>query len=55
MACGSVITEMAMGRTVAEAASIRRQDVVQHIGGLPEASGHAAQLAVDALTAVLKK
>jgi nitrogen fixation protein NifU and related proteins len=55
MACGSLITEMASGKTVAEAASIRRQDVVQQIGGLPEASGHAAQLAIDALAAVLQK
>ena len=55
MACGSVITEMAKGHTLAEAAAIRRQDVVQQIGSLPEASGHAAQLAIDALAAVLQK
>ena len=54
MACGSLITEMASGLTLAEAASIRRQDVVQKIGGLPEASGHAAQLAIDALAAALQ-
>jgi nitrogen fixation NifU-like protein len=55
MACGSAITGMAKGRTLTEAASIRRQDVVQEIGGLPEASSHAAQLAIDALAAVLQK
>ena len=55
MACGSLITEMAVGLTLAEAAAIRREDVVQHAGGLPNASGHAAQLAIDALTAVLRK
>jgi len=55
MACGSVITEMTRGRTLAEAASIRRQDVVKQVGGLPEASGHAAQLAIDALMAVLQR
>ena len=55
MACGSLITEMANGRTVEEAASIRRRDLVQSIGGLPEASGHAAQLAIDALKAVLEE
>ena len=55
MACGSVITEMAKGHTLAEAAAIRRQDVVQQIGGLPEASGHAAQLAIDALLTLLPR
>jgi hypothetical protein len=29
--------------------------VVENVGGLPAASGHAAQLAVDAVRAVLKK
>jgi hypothetical protein len=34
---------------------IRREDVINTIGGLPEASGHAAQLAIDALRAVLEQ
>jgi len=55
MACGSLITEMATGLTVAEAVLIRREDVINTIGGLPEASGHAAQLAIDALRAVLEQ
>ncbi len=55
MACGSLITELAAGKAVAEAMSIRREDVAKAIGGLPEASGHAAQLAIDALRAVLEK
>jgi len=53
MACGSLITEMARGKTLAEAASISREDVVERIGGLPPASGHAAQLAVDAIRALI--
>lgn len=55
MACGSLITELAEGKTVAEAMSIRREDVAKAIGGLPEASCHAAQLAIDALQAVIEK
>jgi nitrogen fixation NifU-like protein len=55
IACGSLITEMARGKTVAEAASIRRQDVVRAIGGVPEASGHAVQLAIDALMLLLRQ
>jgi nitrogen fixation NifU-like protein len=54
MACGSLITEMAKGRSLAEAAAISREEVVERIEGLPAASGHAAQLAVDALQALLK-
>jgi nitrogen fixation protein NifU and related proteins len=54
MACGSLITEMMAGKTIKEARSIQKEDVVKEIGGLPEASGHAAQLAVDALRAVLR-
>ena len=54
MACGSLITEMAAGKTLAEAQSIRKEAIVESIGGLPEASGHAAQLAVDALRAVVE-
>jgi nitrogen fixation protein NifU and related proteins len=53
MACGSLITEMAQGKTLAEAAEISREEVVAKIGGLPPQSGHAAQLAVDALRALV--
>jgi nitrogen fixation NifU-like protein len=55
MACGSLITEMIFGKTVQEASAISKEAVVQKIGGLPAASGHAAQLAVDAVRAVEKK
>jgi len=55
MACGSLITEMVAGKTIQEASAISKEAVVEEIGGLPSASGHAAQLAVDALRAVLEK
>jgi nitrogen fixation protein NifU and related proteins len=54
MACGSAITEMAKGKSVAAAGFIRREELIEKVGGLPEASGHAAHLAVDALHAILK-
>ncbi len=53
MACASLLTEMVMGRTVAEAKLLRAEDLVQAIGGVPPASGHAAQLAIDALKKAL--
>jgi len=54
MACASAITELAKGKSVADARTIDRDDVIRAVGSLPPASGHAAQLAVDALRAVLK-
>jgi nitrogen fixation protein NifU and related proteins len=55
MACGSALTELVKGRTVAEARSLTRQDLAEAVGGLPEASSHAGHLALDALGAVLKQ
>lgn len=55
MACGSLITELVSGSTMQEAVAITKDTVVEEIGGLPSASGHAAQLAVEAMRAVVKK
>ena len=55
MACGSLITEMAAGKTIQEARAITKEQVVEEVGGLPAASGHAAQLATEALRAVVGK
>ncbi|MGA9526675.1 MAG: iron-sulfur cluster assembly scaffold protein [Terriglobales bacterium] len=54
MACGSAITVMAKGKSVAAARKISREDLLEKIGGLPEASGHACALAMDALAALLR-
>jgi nitrogen fixation NifU-like protein len=55
MACGSAVTELVSGRTIAEAKKISREELVQAVGGLPAASSHASHLAMDALAAVLGK
>src|SRR5580693_1510289 len=49
IACGSALTELVVGKTVGETKSLQREDVIRAIGGLPQASNHAAQLALDAL------
>jgi nitrogen fixation NifU-like protein len=49
IACASRLTEMVQGLTVADALAIRRDAIIESLGGLPAASQHAAQLAVDAL------
>jgi len=55
MACGSALTELVKGKSVEAATRLRREELVQAVGGLPEASGHASHLAMDALAAALKQ
>src|SRR5437588_12505753 len=55
MACGSLLTELVQGKTLKEVRKLRREELVQAIGGLPEASSHAGHLAIDALAAALKE
>lgn len=54
MACGSAVTELVAGRTTSEANLVGKEELIQAVGGLPEASQHAAHLAIGALTALLK-
>lgn len=54
MACGSALTELVQGRSVEDANQLRPEDVVAAVGGLPEASGHASHLAIDALKQLLR-
>jgi nitrogen fixation protein NifU and related proteins len=53
MACASALTELACGRTLTEAQSLDREHLIAAVGGVPQASTHAAQLAIDTLAAVL--
>ena len=55
MACGSALTEIVSGKTLDEARKLRRKDVIAAVGDLPQASTHAAQLALDALFAALNQ
>lgn len=55
IACGSALTELISAKTFAEAAKLKREDLVKTLGGLPEASQHASHLAIDVLAALLAK
>ncbi|MGB0006396.1 MAG: iron-sulfur cluster assembly scaffold protein [Candidatus Sulfotelmatobacter sp.] len=55
IACASALTELLVGTSLADARNLLRDDVSQAVGGLPQASTHAAQLAVDALAAALRQ
>ncbi len=54
MACASALAEFLEGKTLAEASALKREALVQRLGGLPEASAHASHLAIDALNALLR-
>lgn len=54
MACGSALTELISGKNLNDARALRRDALIEAVGGLPQASTHAAQLAIDTLSAALK-
>ncbi len=53
IACGSWLTEKMVGAEWRALGGISAESVAEGLGGLPEASQHAAQLAVDALRALV--
>lgn len=55
MACGSALTEIVSGKTVREARAVQVEEIAAAVGGLPQASAHAAHLALDVLSAALKQ
>jgi len=55
MACASALTELVRGQSIEQARALRREQLIDAVGGLPQASAHAAQLALDALSAALQR
>ncbi len=49
IASGSMTTELAKGKTVAEATKITEEDIIEHLGGLPENKRHCSNLGAGAL------
>lgn len=54
IACGSMTTVLAKGRTIEEALRITEQDVIDALDGLPEAKQHCSNLGVSALKAAIE-
>jgi len=54
IASGSMVTEMAKGKSISEAGKITRRDVLDALGRLPEESEHCALLAANTLKAALR-
>jgi len=55
VACASVATELVVGKSLAEARRLQREEIVVAVGGLPVESSHASHLAIDALRALLRQ
>jgi nitrogen fixation NifU-like protein len=54
IASGSMVTELATGKSVIEAVRISRHDVINALGGLPEESQHCALLAANTLKMAIR-
>jgi NifU-like protein involved in Fe-S cluster formation len=54
MACASALMELVAGKTIDAARQLRREQLLESVGSLPEASAHASHLAMDALAALLR-
>jgi nitrogen fixation NifU-like protein len=53
--CGSVLTELLAGKTIEDARKLKRQNLLDAVGGLPSRKQHAAALAIETLTTALRK
>jgi nitrogen fixation NifU-like protein len=55
IACASVLTEQLVRRTPAEARDVTAESLSGALGGLPPTTYHGAQLAADAVIALVQK
>jgi nitrogen fixation protein NifU and related proteins len=54
IATSSMVTQLAKGKELGEAAKITREDVAQNLRGLPPIKMHCSNLAADALKLAIK-
>jgi nitrogen fixation protein NifU and related proteins len=55
IAAGSVLTDLLTDQSIRDVREITARRISQELGGLPPGTMHAAELAMDALTAVLNR
>ena len=54
IACGSMVTEIVKGKSIAQALCTNQDEVLQALGSLPEESLHCALLAANTLKAAIQ-
>jgi nitrogen fixation NifU-like protein len=54
IATSSMVTDLAIGKTIEEALKITRNDVAENLEGLPPVKMHCSNLAADALHAAIE-
>jgi len=54
VACGSVTTELIMGKSISEAFEITQDDILARLDGLPDSEVHCARLAAITLAQALR-
>jgi nitrogen fixation NifU-like protein len=54
IACSSVTTDLAIGKTIEEAKKLTKQDIVNELEELPPIKLHCSNLAIDALAKALE-
>ena len=55
LACGSALAQIIEGMTVAEATNLTKARIIEALGGLPARKQHAAALAIEALSAAIRR
>ena len=55
IAASSMLTDLLVGKTLTEARDLSPEKISDSLGGLPQATFHAAQLCADGFTALLSE
>jgi nitrogen fixation NifU-like protein len=55
LACGTAVTELAIGKTLEEAGAITQDMILNELGGLPDESKHCALLASTTLAKAIRE
>ena len=55
IAASSMLTDLLIGKTLTEARNLSPEEISESLGGLPQATFHAAQLCVAGFAALLSK